>query len=741
MIIDLNLLKRLGKRFGVFPISVGPTPLQAALKKPEIVFIKAPAGLEPAITGGGYQWDDGLNGYRFGSNQKMFLAPDGTVIWIFKDVLFRGLSLDSVQKWTSGDSEYPMGKANAFFIVYGKLTGQDLGEGETAGENVPDGETEPGDGGGLATADDENAPPFSKQDIQQMLKGEFPSDTPAGPKASMDTAIPSEEPSAPMSGPPPSRLAKGGPPVETGSEAEKIIATLYKQAKINPKSKLSKQNPIRVEGDVIIDLYKRAKTMPPEEREKLMTFLKSGAILPLMEGHIAKYQLEALMEHIVGGIVDEVEKAKKKAKAKKAKKSYPSPDKEMPGDARFAAYQASQEKPHSQMDWDKGADNAPSYGSTGPSEEGAYRDWLEDLANKMWRDPQEIGKGQYLWRVQKVHKASTGELVFLLTKRKTIEQSRIFAKRGNKWYYLDPEMGNHHWKEVNEVPPGEEPSIEQEQSGAAGAGGMTTTSAVSPVTGPNAFAKKKKWTEKFQGRKEKEDGQLDEMTTTSGGGGSSAGTPGYQIPGAFGRKMSHRKDHIEVLGYKMTPQGEKEYNTPADKLYEAIKTNIKKMIREGIVQKPEGGKCPHCGKDVWSPDAMTCSSCKKRLPEKPVHKPGGKGVGVVPLQQEGTRTKTCAYCNMMAVNGVWTHEQGCPASKKRVKEASGLGADFDRAQRQYDNQMPPEDDPEVQCPDCGGAGHFTQQWKKGRYYQWSAKCDQCGNTWGDDNLDDDRGER
>ena len=65
------------------------------------------------------------------------LTHDGNVIWTFKDVLFRGLSLDSVQKWTSGDAEYPMGKANAFFIVYGKLTGQDLGEGETAGDNVP----------------------------------------------------------------------------------------------------------------------------------------------------------------------------------------------------------------------------------------------------------------------------------------------------------------------------------------------------------------------------------------------------------------------------------------------------------------------------------------------------------------------------------------------------------------------------------------------------------------------------
>jgi hypothetical protein len=51
----------------------------------------------------------------------------------------------------------------------------------------------------------------------------------------------------------------------------------------------------------------------------------------------------------------------------------------------------------------------------------------------------------------------------------------------------------------------------------------------------------------------------------------SPGTPGYNIPGAFGRKMRDRKGHIEVLGYTMTPAGEEEYNKPADKLYESVK--------------------------------------------------------------------------------------------------------------------------------------------------------------------------
>lgn len=74
---------------------------------------------------------------------------------------------------------------------------------------------------------------------------------------------------------------------------------------------------------------------------------------------------------------------------------------------------------------------------------------------------------------------------------------------------------------------------------------MTTTAAVSPVTGPNAFKKKT------------EEETIDEMTTTSA-------VSGYNIPGAFTNKMN-RKDRIEVLGYKMTPEGNKEYNRPGDR--------------------------------------------------------------------------------------------------------------------------------------------------------------------------------
>lgn len=74
---------------------------------------------------------------------------------------------------------------------------------------------------------------------------------------------------------------------------------------------------------------------------------------------------------------------------------------------------------------------------------------------------------------------------------------------------------------------------------------ITTAAAAGSVTGPNTFKKKS------------EDKTIEEMTATSA-------ITGYNIPGAFTNKMN-RKDRIEVLGYKMTPEGNKEYNRPGDR--------------------------------------------------------------------------------------------------------------------------------------------------------------------------------
>jgi len=74
---------------------------------------------------------------------------------------------------------------------------------------------------------------------------------------------------------------------------------------------------------------------------------------------------------------------------------------------------------------------------------------------------------------------------------------------------------------------------------------MTSTAGASPVTGPNAF-------------KEKTDEEtIEEMTTTSA-------VSGYNVPGAFTNRMN-RKNRIEVLGYTMTPEGNKEYNRAGDR--------------------------------------------------------------------------------------------------------------------------------------------------------------------------------
>lgn len=152
---------------------------------------------------------------------------------------------------------------------------------------------------------------------------------------------------------------------------------------------------------------------------------------------------------------------------------------------------------------------------------------------------------------------------------------------------------------------------------------QTTTGAVSPVTGPNAFKKKpmegleplggmeenigkfeivylkdghpvfvpleaadletakkaaNQWRVKNRinhviVRPKKSVDKLDEMTTTSGGGGSSAGTPGYNIPGAFSRRGGSKKGIAgsAALGYTLTATGKKDMDLKADKLYEGKK--------------------------------------------------------------------------------------------------------------------------------------------------------------------------
>jgi DNA-directed RNA polymerase subunit M/transcription elongation factor TFIIS len=348
------------------------------------------------------------------------------------------------------------------------------------------------------------------------------------------------------------------------------------------------------------------------------------------------------------------------------------------------------------MDWDSGGKkgNIPGRGSE--------QQWLEDLANKLWKDPEDIGHNHQGWKIKKVVPHGEGTTAYLLTLTKQYHKSRIFINKNGKWFWKDPIDRHQGWQEVEG--PSMEPSIEQEQSGAGGApGGMTTTSAVSPVTGPNAFEKKKKWTEKFQGRKEKE---LSEMTTTGGGNGTSLGTTGYNVPGAFGDRLSHRKDHIEVLGYKMTPEGEKEYSKSADKLYEVIRKNVTTMLREGLPSK-ETSVCRFCSKPLPYMGASECPSCKKAQPEVPGIRPGER-----------------------------SYEKRFPSKPSKALESQGLGADFDAAQARYDAQTPEEDEILINCEKCGAeeAARITTKGSKGSSWWWEAVCTKCGQTFGNDNF-------
>jgi hypothetical protein len=425
-----------------------------------------------------------------------------------------------------------MGKSNAFFTIYGKLTGQDLGQDETAGDNVPDGDQE--DGGGIASADDENAPKFSKADIQKMLSGEFPAEPSEDPNGLSD------EPSAPLKGGMPDRT-KIGLPTPVGSKADQIIRAIYRKAHVDPNSKMSKQNPIRIDSDEIIDIYNTAKTLPPEEKEKVIAFLKSGIVLPMKEGKIYRSQILSLVERIVEGVVKEVETAKTKIQEKKR------------------------------------------------------------------------------WTVK----------------------------------------------------------LEKEQSGASAAG---------PVNGKKDSDQEK---------------PLEEMTTTSGGGGSSAGTPGYNIPGAWaGGSLEKNKKHIEVLGYTLTPTGKKDMERAGDNLYE----NTEKTK-----------KCQNCGETMGA-DKTRCPKCK-------------------------------------FLNGDVPNEKEKELKYGALQEESGLGASFDRAQRNYDNQLPPDDgtgvdDEEgddngdgIECPTCGKhQGYVTDKGHQGSAYWIEMKCNACNAEWGHDNFDslDDR---
>jgi len=225
----------------------------------------------------------------------------------------------------------------------------------------------------------------------------------------------------------------------------------------------------------------------------------------------------------------------------------------------------------------------------------------------------------------------------------------------------------------------------KEQSVAANAG---------PVSGPMITKKKK---------------PMEEITTSAAAGP-------YSVPGAFsGGNLKKDLSHIEVLGYKLTPQGKADMNRKADKLYENTEPTPTK-------------KCQNCGHPMPAGKSR-CEKCKRLQDDTPKDKKLKYGAAQL---QEG-----CPHCGDPQELG----STKCKNCLKPMKESSGLGADFDRAQRQYDTQQPPEGDG-LECPECGGTnGYYTQKERSGRYFVWTAECPDCHAQWGDDNLDSDRDER
>lgn len=82
---------------------------------------------------------------------------------------------------------------------------------------------------------------------------------------------------------------------------------------------------------------------------------------------------------------------------------------------------------------------------------------------------------------------------------------------------------------------------------------MTTTAAVSPISTPKAFSKRK-----FA---QEEQAPVEEMTTTGD-------VQGYNVPAAFARKGGSERGvkGSAKLGYELTPLGKKEMERPGDKL-------------------------------------------------------------------------------------------------------------------------------------------------------------------------------
>lgn len=305
-------------------------------------------------------------------------------------------------------------------------------------------------------------------------------------------------------------------------------------------------------SDVMIDYGLKAKK---NGNEKLLKFLSQ--FKPLKENMAKKSQLETLVREIARVVSAEAKKKKKPSGenpsgiSKAGKDDDDEPRTDLPPQRTKADI--------GRYDWSKGYE---------PPARDPDESWVEDIANKIWPDPMDIGRGGIKWRIEKTADAKSGERVFMLKKTQTITRTRFIIKRGDKWFYLDEKPD--HTKKWTEIPGS--PPVTEDGGGAGGSAGgavasgggpvgMSTTTNVSPYSTPKAFKKKK-------------EEQIDEMTTTD------SGTPGYMIPGAFSREGGSKKgvEGSKALGYELTKIGREDMKMKADKLYEDVVKDIKKML-------------------------------------------------------------------------------------------------------------------------------------------------------------------
>ena len=233
-----------------------------------------------------------------------------------------------------------------------------------------------------------------------------------------DEEIPSEPPTVPV--PDRSTIA---PPI---SEVDKIIVMAKKKAGSSG----------RLPADDIIDLYQKSKTLEKPEQEKLMNFVKT--LRTMKENFIKKSSLETLIQEIVKGVVKE---------------------------AKWNDYDGTTDLKKYGGRQVKGWEMDDTGGSNNPHEDG----WVETMANKIWKDPTNIGqkynRGGSKWTINRVENAKTGETVYHLKKVQTVERSRFIVKRNGQWFYLEISPDNtKKWIEIPEQPPQEDSSNSGESS-------------------------------------------------------------------------------------------------------------------------------------------------------------------------------------------------------------------------------------------------------------------------------------